>query len=191
MSDTLIPELEKHLSPVDQNCPICQHPQRSLIERWYMERRPFKELEAIFSFSRKLFDQHGRAVKIFQKRANNTKGIVNIMLEKGIEQMAEGKMEMTAKDLQWAINHRDRILGRIKENVQVKVAPVLHVHTTIPGAGGIADSDVKEVEAGKIMDKLPSAGDLIFEVKATSVEDDTEKIPAPLLLEKGKDVLKG
>lgn len=168
----IIAELDFHEPGQDENCPVCIHKQRSLIERWYIERVPFKRLEALFLFSKGLLNQHAKKVKIYSRRMNNTKSIVNELLEQGIEQLAEGKMELSVKDLQWAVNHRDKLLGRIRENVDVNTAPILILHTTIPGAGGIADSDVKMIKAQKKMEALPMAGNITFEV--TEVDDKVE-----------------
>lgn len=163
--EDLVEVIQEHAKVFDQKCLICQHPQRTLLEKWYMQRRPMTELISIFGFPEQLFHLHGRATKLFKKRANNTAAIVNLVLENGMEALKAGHMELTIKDLAWAVGHRDKLLGRIKDRVDINVPPILHLHTTIPGVGGIADVDVKEIKAAEIREQLPSARDIIIEAE--------------------------
>ena len=172
----LILELDNHAKKFDELCPICTHKQRPLIERWYIQRHQYDKLENIFGFHRRLLDQHARAVKIFTKRANNTNLAVQLMIEQGIAALESGKMDLTAKDLAWAVNHQDRLLGRIREKVDIQQAPVLVLHTTVPGVGGIADADVKEIKAAKVLEPLQLAGEsLVFAVPAEVIETKENK----------------
>ena len=170
------PEMENHEKGHDPNCPICVFPQRLLLERWYIDRsRTIKQLVAVFDFSEKLIHQHAKAVKIYSKRANNTKAIITLGLDMGMEKLQSNEFDMTLKDLQWFIHHQDKLLGRIIDKQENKQSPILHIHTTIPGVGGIANSDVKALKAAEMREKLPAAPSIIFEVPVKEAEDVTEK----------------
>lgn len=156
------PVLQEHSKLFDEKCPICTCKQRTLLEKWYVQRRPIGELVSIFKFPEALLHLHARAVKIHKKRAHNTAAIVDLVLESGTQKLVNGEMELTVKDLQWAVGHRDKLLGRISERVDINIPPILHLHTTIPGVGGIADSDIKTIAGRKIMEALPSAADIVL-----------------------------
>jgi hypothetical protein len=167
--------ITEHAKIFDPLCPICAHKQRVLIEKWYVQRRPMPELVSIFKISEPVFHLHARTLKLFKKRANNTAAIVDLVLEGGLEKLRAGEFEMTIKDVAWAVGHRDKLLGRIKEKVEVTQHPILIMHTTVPGVGGIANEDVAQIKAAKVLEALPSMKDLVIEGELLSADD--EEIP--------------
>lgn len=185
MSEELAP-LTYHEPKFDKSCPICVHGQRNLIEKYYIRRRPMHELVRVFAQPEDVFHQHARAVGLYKKRANNTAAIVDFVLEQGVEALHEGKMELGVKDLMWAVNHRDKLLGRIRENIDINTAPVVHIHTSIPGVGGISNSDVKEIKAAEVKERLPLPSDLVIQAEFEVVEE-VPKLPKPERTDGNKD----
>lgn len=157
------PPLTEHAKTFDESCPICKHKQRVLIEKWYVQRRPMPELTSIFNIQEPVFHLHARACKLFKKRANNTAALVDLVLEEGLKKLKNGEFDMTIKDVAWAVGHRDKLLGRIKDKVEHTQHPILVLHTTIPGVGGIENRDVEALQARVVTEALPSAKDIIIE----------------------------
>ena len=160
--DIAVLELQEHAKVFDERCPVCKHPQRVLLEKWYIQRRPIEQLVQVFALSKSLITLHARAVKIYKKRSNNTAILVDLVLEHGAQMLEEGKLELSIKDIAWAVGHRDKLLGRIVDKKEINNHPVLHVHTTIPGVGGIGDKDVRALKAAEVRERLPQGSDITF-----------------------------
>jgi hypothetical protein len=139
---------KSHEKGKDDSCPICVSERRILLEKWYVKReKTLKQLASIFGFDQHVISEHCTANGLGKKRKNNTQAIINFVLEKGVEGLSAGTMEVTMKDLAWAVTHQDKLLGRIVEKSRVEVAPVVHIHTSIPGVGGVQNKDLKEKQA--------------------------------------------
>lgn len=137
-----------HENGFDEICPICLSDRRLILEKWYVKReKTTKQLATLFNFTENTIQEHCRAFKLGRKRGNNTQALINIVLDKGEQALLDGSMEITMKDLAWAITHRDKLLGRIVDKQKVEHAPVVHIHTSIPGVGGISNKDVEEKKA--------------------------------------------
>lgn len=137
-----------HEKGFDEICPICASDRRLILEKWFVKReKTVKQLANLFNFSENVIKEHCAANKLARKRGNNTQALLNIVLDKGEQALLDGSMEITMKDLAWAITHRDKLLGRIVDKQKIETAPVVHIHTSIPGVGGISNKDVEEKKA--------------------------------------------
>lgn len=174
MSDTPETATEPfiHEKRYDERCKICTFPQRAFFEKCYIQRDTVELLTKTFGFTTEEMHKHGRAVKIYGKRMDNTNAIRRGVLEKGIEGIENGTIEITLKDVLRSAFDLDKVKGRIVDKVQVN-APKVILLAGIPLPGGQRSAKPPELTKPERKSPLliPSKVEIVSE---TTVESEPE-----------------
>lgn len=112
--------MRRHLKEFDEECFVCVHPQKDLIEDRYVRWYTKSEMADLFGteenpFDYDLMERHMKALKLNHARAANTYDAWDKVTEIGMERLREDKKFVTPRVFLEALAHIDKREGRIVE----------------------------------------------------------------------------
>ena len=129
-----------HADAYDPACEICASPAKGIIEARYTACQDVREICKEFFVQREQLNQHVRALDLDIVRLNNTDKIAGRLLDYGLEQLADGNLEVTADHILRILEHKDKKEGRIVNRVSVE-KPSTVVFRNIPSPLAVADDN--------------------------------------------------
>lgn len=127
------PQDIKHNAGDDDTCPICTHPQRSILERLYIDCEPMSDLEGLAQVHKDVITVHGYFLGLQDQRMDNTKRLYGKIVCGFVDNFDPKKV--TAHQAMAAARQLDLIQGRVNPDINVNVPQVTMLAPPMPGAG--------------------------------------------------------
>jgi hypothetical protein len=138
-------------------CYVCQHPDKDEIEAKYLKFVPQIELAEDYALPEPALTRHFQYFGLHLKRANNTKRIQELIINKGVEALANDEIEIKTSDIVAASKHLDALEGRVqqkRENESDREAKRLHFNTAIENVIRRAKENDMEVTRDRAIELL-------------------------------------
>lgn len=132
------PPPERH----DDKCPVCNHPDKALIEAAYMDMQENNVIAAMFrsaeyDFTQYQLQTHAENYDMHNERALNSNVIMRIIKERGVAAIRSGEVQIKPELLAKVAMHTDEKEGRMPSRAAEDHGVQTLVLAAWPGPGGI------------------------------------------------------